>query len=246
MKHARRRVSGERCVNFKKPSHFDPTARYDIDDLHSQTLLPFHMALQQPPDDYAQAIKEELRGYWHEPGIVIPLDEFPFVWPESPPPQPTVYPDVSEAIPQFNLSLDETLVLPDDNATSLFDSLAPRQYEEILNTRKSEPLDLDFLAPRLRNGPHHLRKYGPTSLRKSTISFPREILQGEDGMDIRHDTSDVTKAFENDARMSVTQEDADYLRAVISRISHEKSIDIILPRVFISNNGLTDSINTST
>jgi len=189
-----------------------------------------HMALQQHPDGYAQA-KEELLEYWHESGTIIPLEDIPFVWPESPPPQTEVPPDVREAIPPFNLSLDETFSLPDDQATYLTDPIDIPYPEDILNAGKSEPLDMIFLLPRLRNGVDHFRSFGPHSMTKAAVSIPRVDLKGEDGMDIPGDTGDVVKAFEKDAKMRVTQEDADYLRSIISRINVEKSVDIILPRV---------------
>ena len=50
-------------------------------------------------------------------------------------------------------------------------------------------------------------------------------------MEIPQDTSDVIKAFEKDERMRVTQEDADYLRYIISKISNEKSVILVLPKV---------------
>jgi len=193
------------------------------------------MALQQRPDGYVQA-KEELLEYWHESGTIIPLEDFGFVWPESPPPQPILPPDVREAIPPFNLSLDETIGLPDDEGTYLTDHLLGD--EEILNTRKSAPLDLVFLLPRPRNGLDHFRKFGPPSITKAAVSIPRECFKGEDGMDVPRDTGDVGNAFEKDAKMRVAQEDADYLRNSISRINAEKSFDVILSRVANPRNSL--------
>lgn len=194
------------------------------------------MALQQRPDGYEKA-KDELLQYWHEPGRIIPLDEFPFVWPETPPFEPTIPPDVREAISPFNLSLDETWDLPDGHATCLDNLFTPSNTEDILNTRKSTSLDLVFLTPRV-NGPDRLRKYGPSSIKKAAISFPSDVLTGEDGMEIPGDTSDVIKAFEKDERMRVTQEDADYLRFIISKISNERSVYIILPKVPSRRNSL--------
>jgi hypothetical protein len=194
------------------------------------------MALQQRPDGYEKA-KEELLQYWQEPGTIIPLEEFPFVWPETPPFEPTIPPDVREAMSPFNLSLDETWDLSDGHATYLDNLFTASNTEDILNTRKSTSLDLVFLTPRV-NGPDRLRKYGPRSIEKAAISFPSEALKGEDGMEIPRDTSDVIKAFEKDERMKVTQEDADYLRFIISKIREEKSVDVILPKVPSRRNSL--------
>ena len=201
------------------------------------------MALQQQPDGYAQA-KKEMLEYWHESETIIPFEDFAFVWPESPPSQIDPIPsDVREAIPPFSLSLDEIFNLPDEEATCLIDTLSIRDHEDVLNTRKSEPLELEFLPPRARNGPDHFRKYGPTSITRAAISIPRENMKGEDGMDIPRDKSDVVIAFEKDAKIKVTQEDADYLRSMISRINVEKSVDIILPRVLHTWNQLKCSLN---
>src|SRR5271170_5222576 len=182
---------------------------------------PSHMALQQDPEGYVQA-KEELLEYWHKSGTIIPLEDIPFVWPESPPAPTELPPDVREAIPPFDLSLDETFGWPDDQATYLTDSLHIPHPENILNTGKSEPLDMIFLLPRPRNGVDHFRNFGPHSMTKAAVLIPRVEFKGEDGMDIPPDTGDVVQAFEKDAKMRVIQEDADYLRRIISRINVEK------------------------
>jgi hypothetical protein len=203
------------------------------------------MALQQDPEGYAQA-KEELLEYWHESGTIIPLEDIPFVWPESPPLPTELPPDVREAIPPFSLSLDETFSLPDDQATYLTHPLDIPDPEDILNTGKSEPLDMIFLLPRPRNGVDHFRNFGPRSMTKGAVLIPRVDLKGEDGMDIPGDTGDVVKAFEKDAKMRVTQEDADYLRSIISRINVEKSVDIVLQRVPTLHKGsFNGSLNPS-
>jgi len=188
------------------------------------------MALQQHPEDYAEA-KKELLQYWHEGESIVPVREFPFVWPESPHLEPGSPLDVKDSYSPFNFSLEETFDLLDDDAAHLTDFLAPSGNEDILNTGRTESLNLEFLLPRPRNGPDHFRKYGPASLKKAAISFPRGMLMGEDGMEIPRDTSDVFKAFKEEKKIRVTQQDADYLRSMISKISHENSIDIILPKV---------------
>jgi hypothetical protein len=197
-----------------------------------------HMSLQQHPEGYAQA-KEELLEYWHESGTIIPLEDIPYVWPESPPPSTELPPSVRETIPPFNLSLDETFSVPDDQATYLTDPLDIPDPEDILNTGNSEPLDMIFLLPRHRNGVDHFRNFGPHSMIKAVVSIPKVDSKGEDGMDIPADTGDVVKAFENDAKMRVAQEDADYLRSIISRINVEKSVDIVLQRVLYTKDRLT-------
>ena len=94
------------------------------------------MALQQRPDGYEKA-KEELLQYWHEPGTIIPLEEFPFVWPEPPPFGPTIPPDVREAISPFNLSLDETWDLPDGHATGAWTNYSPLVTRKTFSTREN-------------------------------------------------------------------------------------------------------------
>jgi hypothetical protein len=199
------------------------------------------MALQQRPEGYFEA-KQELQEYWKEDDNVISVEDFPFVWPDTPKSRPFSSSAVTGEIPRFTLilNIDESFDSTESITNNPLDTII---YDtDILDTRKSEPLDLILLRPYLRNGPPHLRKYGPTSLQRAGISLAREPLKGEDGMDIPRETRDVVKAFEKDAKMTARQQDADYLRIMMNRIKNDKPVDLIhskgLPLYLKANDSL--------
>jgi hypothetical protein len=189
------------------------------------------MALEPRPDGYAEA-KEELLIYCDENEITFPYNEFPYAWAEVSPQPHSPSPEITEIAPQFNLPQQERLdcteesKIYDDNVTIF-------SKQDVLNTRKSEPLGLEMLLPLLprKHGPDKLRPYGPESFKKCAHLLPKDFLAGENGMELSRDTSEVVNAFAKDSKLTVTEEDVDYLKSIISDYNQEKSLDLILSKV---------------
>ena len=190
------------------------------------------MALHPRPEGYAEA-KEELSTYCHENDITFPFQDYPFAWPEVPPPSRSPSPGFAGIIShEFDPTLEEPPDCTEEIQVYLNTTITLRDITNLLNTRKFEPLDLELLAPR-QNGPDTLRKYGPNSLKKCTALFPKYVLHGEEGMEISKDTRDVDIALEKDSKLTVTEEEAGFLKETISRYNNPRSVEFIHSKVHI-------------
>ena len=188
------------------------------------------MALQPRPEGYTQA-KEELLTYCCENEITFPLQEYEYIWADTPPQSPGApsFSDIANS--EFDLPVEEPPYCPEDIQAYINDAfIHSGKEDDILDTRKLGSLCLDMLVPRPA-GPDYLRKFGPKSLETCVPLLPKEVLYGEHGMDISTDTSQAANAFVKDSKLSVTQEQVGFLREFISGYSNNKSVDIILSKV---------------
>jgi hypothetical protein len=130
------------------------------------------MALHPRPEGYAEA-KEELLTYCHENDITFPFQDYPFAWPEVHPLSRSPSPSFAGiTIHEFDPTLEEPPDCTVETRIYLNATIALRENECLVDIRKSEPLDLELLAPR-QNGPDILRKYGPSSLKKGATLLPK-------------------------------------------------------------------------
>ena len=195
------------------------------------------MALHPRPEGYAEA-KEGLLTYCHENDITFPFQDYSFAWPEVPltrSPSPSF---AGIVIHDFDPTLEEPPDCTEEIQVYLNTTLTLRENKDLVNTRKSESLDLELLAPH-QNGPDTLRKYGPNSLKKCATLLPKYALHGEEGMEISKDTRDVDIAFEKDSKLTVTEEEAGFLKEIISRYNTHRSVEFIhskVPILFFNSN----------
>jgi len=188
------------------------------------------MALHPQPEGYAEG-KEELLAYCYDNDITFPFQDYPFTWVEVTPPSRSPSPNLAEiSAHEFEPNLEESPDCTEEIQTDLNNILTLREDSDLVNTRKSEPLDLEVLTP-CQTGPDTLRKYGPNSLMKCATLLPKEVLCGEEGMEISKDTNDVVAAIGKDSKLTVTEEEAVFLTEIITRYNHERSVDIIHTKV---------------
>lgn len=190
------------------------------------------MALHPRPEGYAEE-KEELLKYCGENNITFPFQDYPFAWPEVRPLSRSISPDFGKIGPiEFDPTLEEPPHCTEELQVYLNTTLTVRENNDLVNTRKAERFDLELLTYR-QKGPDTLRKYGPNSLKKCATLLPKYVLHGEDGMEISKDTRDVDVAFEKDSRLTVTEDDASFLKEIISRCNNHESVEFIHSKVLI-------------
>lgn len=199
------------------------------------------MALHPRSEGYAEA-KEELLAYCDENSITFPFQDYPFAWPEGPPLSRSPSPNFAEiGRYEFDSTCEETPDCTEEIQVYLNTSLTLRKNNDLVNTRKSEPLDLELLVRR-QNGPDELRKYGPNSLKKCATLLPKYVLYGEDGMEISKDTRDMDITLQKDSKLTVTEEEASFLREIISGCNTHRSVEFIHSKVQIFSSILTYSL----
>jgi hypothetical protein len=189
------------------------------------------MALQQRPPGYTEA-REELLAYCRENNnIVSSFLDYPFDWPDFIDRPESPEPDFCDIFTALNFDLEESLEWSEEDQTYLDTVFTPKPNVNIYETRETKPFRLEWPLLHRRSGPEYLRKFGPDSLKKCAASLQTIPPQGYDGMDIPSDGTEVTRAIEKDGKITANQEQVGYLKDIISRATHYKCVDIILPRV---------------
>jgi hypothetical protein len=188
------------------------------------------MALQQRPPGYAEA-REELLAYCHENNIISSVLDYPFDWPDFIDRPESPEPDFYDIFTAVHFDLEESLDWNEEDQTYLDNVLTSKPKVDIYDTRETKPFRLELPLLHRRSGPEHLRKFGPDSLKKCAASLQTIPLHGDEGMDIPSDNTEVTRAIEKDGKITANQEQVDYLKDIIFRHTHDKCVDIILPKV---------------
>jgi hypothetical protein len=188
------------------------------------------MALQQRPPGYAEA-REELLAYCHENNIISSILEYPFDWPDFIDRPESPEPDFSDIFTALNFDFEESLEWSEDDQTYLDNVLTSGLKVDIYDTRETNPFRLELPLLHRRSGPENLRKFGPDSLKKCAASLQAISLQGDDGMNIPSDNTEVARAIEKDGKITANQEQVEYLKDIILQYAHDKGVDIILPKV---------------
>ena len=197
------------------------------------------MSRQQTPEEEFDT-KQQLLAYCAENKITSPFQDLPFQWldavvavPQSPPPSlihtlPTVQPTFDDA------PLDAETGLEDYLATVL----SLESDNDVLRTRTWPTAALEFLTP-FQHGEDAFRRFGPINLKKSALFLPKATLKGERGMEISTDKSEFDAAITKDGRLAATQEDAGFLKSIISEYTQPDKSDYILPKVFNNMNPIS-------
>jgi len=195
------------------------------------------MSRQQTPEEEVDA-KQQLRTYCAENQITSPFQDLPFEWvdavsvPQSPPPS------LIDAFPSLEPTFEDA---PFDAETGLEDYLTTvlslGNSGDVLVTRTWPKGALEFLTP-FQQSEDAFRRFGPINLKKSTLFLPRETLKGERGMEISTDRSEFDAATTKDGRLAVTQEDAGFLKFIISEYTQPSQPDYILPKVLNNMNAI--------
>jgi hypothetical protein len=189
------------------------------------------MALKPELPGYAQAL-EEVREYCREKNVTFPYTEYPFDWPEliSRPPSPL--PQIAHcfadtpSLPQEQLDGEETL-------TQYLDGLSKSSGSEkdIYDIRflSAYKLELPLLDRNSRSD--GFRKFGPDSLQKCAASLLPLDLKNEDGLAIPKDNIRLGNAIAKDSELTVTEENAEYLKSILDMYNSPQCPDIVLPKV---------------
>lgn len=188
------------------------------------------MALQQRPYGYAEA-REELISYCHENNITSSILEYPFDWPEFIDRPDSPDPDFTDIFPASNFNFEESFDWNEDDQTYLDNILSQEKQVDIYDTRETKQFRLELPLLHHRSGPETLRKFGPDSLKKCAAPIQTISLQGNEGLDIPLDNTEVVRAFERDSKLTANRETVEYLKDVILRYTNNKGVDIILPTV---------------
>jgi hypothetical protein len=188
------------------------------------------MSRQRTPGEDFDA-KQQLLTYCEENEIVHPFQDLPFEWvqaisvPDSPPPS------LTDALSMTQLRFDDQPFngesRPEDYLTQ---ALTLGKGGDILELRTWPSTDLEFLTP-FQHGEDAFRRYGPINLKKCALFVPKETLKGERGMEISNDRSELDQAIIKDSRLAATQEDAGFLKSIVSEHVKPTPPDIVLPKV---------------
>lgn len=175
--------------------------------------------------------KADILTYCYENDIAFPIEEYPFEWPHLQPRSPSPDEEFVEGIlASPNITLDEELKYDID----------PQYIDEV----HKEPTDLLFVSrvndfryetPLLpvKIGPDELRSYGPPNMKTLATSLCKECPKSQREMAVPADTKEVmTLALQNDARMTVVQQHANYLKDVISTYNDHQGVDFVHTKVF--------------
>jgi len=188
------------------------------------------MALEQQPADYDQ-MRESLVTYCNENNVISPYDEYPFAWPDCISRSVSPFLDITDCFPfarpispERFVRREQDLIDPNSLATCV-------THEDLVSICETKAFRLETPLLHHNAGLDYLRKYGPDSLRKCAANVPKLCLEGDDGMELPQDDTDVIKAFERDGQISATQEQVDYFKNIMGQIMRKDSDDVILPRV---------------
>jgi hypothetical protein len=181
---------------------------------------------QPPPLEYAEQ-RAALQAYCHKYNISRPIPDYTFEWPAQSDHQSSPSPDISAVWPSVPAVDEEAL---EGNVYELPSISLSR--DNIYDSRITNGLRLELSLLPLKSGPEMLRKFGPESLKKCSASIPTEVIDERDGgMDIPTDTDKITESLKKDMRITVTQDQAGYLREIIDRYTQDTSVDVILSKV---------------
>ena len=195
------------------------------------------MSRQQTPEEEFDA-KQQLLTYCAENQIASPFQDLPFEWvtsvsvPQSPPPS------LIDAFPTPEPTFEDA---PFDAETGLADYLGTvlslGNGEDVHATRTWPTSALEFLTP-FQHGEDAFRRFGPVNLKNSALFLPTETPKGERGMEISADRSEFDAAITKDGRLAATQEDAWFLKFIISENTQPAQSDHILPKVLNNMNAI--------
>ena len=96
------------------------------------------------PEGHAEA-KEELLAYCYENEITFPFQDYPFAWVEGAPLSRSPSPSLAEiSTREYDPNLEESPSCTEEIQTYLNTILTLREGADLLNTRKSESLELEL------------------------------------------------------------------------------------------------------
>jgi len=191
------------------------------------------MALEPRSPGYAQA-RQELLEYCRENHVAFPHQEYPFDWPDCIPRASSPSSDIAHCFisSQLNPEEPESLVEPDSEYLNRVLNIHDPGIE-INDIQQTKPFQFELPLLHEDAGTDNFRKYGPDTLARCTAVLSRIPLLGENGLELPRDQDMVKEAIAKDSKLSVTQEQAQFLKDTISQTKIQ-SLDIILPKVCTS------------
>lgn len=188
------------------------------------------MALEPRSPGYAQA-REELLEYCRENNVAFPHQEYPFDWPDCIPRALSPSPDIADCFvsSQLNPEEPEGLIELDSEYLNRIVTIHDPGIE-INDIQRTKAFQFELPLLHEDAGTDNFGKYGPDTLPRCTAFLSRTPLLGENGLEFPKEQDMVKEAIAKDSKLSVTQEQAQFLKDAISQTKIQ-CLDIILPKV---------------
>lgn len=187
------------------------------------------MSRQQTPEEEDDS-KEQLLAYCAENEVTIPFQELPLEWVDPIPQPPSPPSDLVSALPShYGTFYQEACASEAGIEEHLAEIIRIETDPDIVAVRDAGH-NLGFLTP-FQPGEAAFRRYGPINLKKSALNLPKDTLKGERGMEISNDQSEFDLAVAKDSLLTATQEDAKFLKSIVSEYNHPQQATVVLPKV---------------
>jgi hypothetical protein len=195
------------------------------------------MSRQQTPEEDDDP-KEQLLAYCTENEITFPFQDLPFEWVDPIPLPPSPPPDLRSALPSHRGTFEKEECAAETGIEEYLAEIRRIGDDPDIYATRDATHGLELLTP-FQPGKDAFRRYGPINLKKSALNLPKETLKGERGMEISNDQSEFDFAVARDCLFTATQEDANFLRSIVTECNQPQLPDVVLPKVMSQSENRT-------